>query len=232
LNNVSKVSFSFIFFKNFLHLLWCFRKVHLMRSLFAFFVLGSALSLTGCTAVSAVSAAANIANFALESTGLKKPDLPELPEFQKPPRNVALKLHAGSNLNAGTTGKPLSLITRVYKLKQTAAFYSAPYDTFLSPEKEKALLGADLIEVRELSLIPGQLYEVNEKVSRESAYIGVVTLFRVPAPQRWRAAFIAAEAETSGITMGLHACSLTIGKGASTDQVHIAQASNIPSRCQ
>jgi type VI secretion system protein VasD len=209
-----------------------FQKVHLMRFLFALFVLGGALILSACTAVGAVSAATKVANFALESTGLKKPDLPELPDFQKPPRNVVFKLHAGSNLNAGVTGKPLSLITRVYKLKQTAAFYSAPYDTFLSPEKEKALLGADLVEVRELSLVPGQLYEVTEKVSRESAYIGVVTLFRAPAPQRWRAAFAAADAETSGITVGLHACSMTVGKGAPTDQVTIAETGNIPARCQ
>ena len=203
-----------------------------MRFLFAFFVLGSAFILSACAAVGAVSAATKIANFALESTGLKKPELPELPEFQKPPRNIALKLHASSNLNGGATGKPLSLITRVYKLKQTAAFYSAPYDVFLSPEKEKALLGADLLEVRELTLVPGQLYEVTEQVSRESTYIGVVTLFRKPAPQRWRAAFAAAEAETSGITMGLHACSMTLGKGASTDQVQMSEMVNIPSRCQ
>jgi type VI secretion system protein VasD len=203
-----------------------------MRFLFAFFVLASAFILSACAAVGAVSAATKIANFALESTGLKKPDPPELPEFQKPPRNVPLKLHASSNLNAGATGKPLSLITRVYKLKQTAAFYSAPYDAFLSPEKEKALLGADLIEVRELTLVPGQLYEVTEKVSRESAYIGVVTLFRKPAAQRWRAAFAAADAEISGITLGLHACSMTIGKGATTDQVQMAEMVNTPSRCQ
>ena len=200
-----------------------------MRFLFVFFVLGSAFILSACAAVGAVSAATKIANFALESTGLKKP---ELPEFQKPPRNIALKLHASSNLNAGATGKPLSLITRVYKLKQTAAFYSAPYDVFLSPEKEKALLGADLLEVRELTLVPGQLYEVTEQVSSESTYIGVVTLFRKPAPQRWRAAFAAAEAETSGITMGLHACSMTLGKGAFTDQVQMSEMVNIPSRCQ
>jgi type VI secretion system protein VasD len=203
-----------------------------MRIFFAFLVLTSAFFLSACTAVGAVTAATKVANFALESTGLKKPDLPELPEFQKPPRQVLLKLHAGSNLNAGASSKSFSLITRVYKLKQTAAFYSAPYDTFLSPEKEKALLGADLVEVRELSLIPGQFYEVTEKVPRESTYIGVVSLFRAPAPQRWRAAFTAVGAETFGITVGLHACSMTIGKGAPTDQLTIAETDNIPARCQ
>jgi type VI secretion system protein VasD len=188
--------------------------------------------LSGCTAVTAVSTATKIANVALESMGLKTPDVPELPEFQKPPRNVALKLHAGNNLNAGATDKSLSLVTRIYKLKQTSAFYAAPYDAFLSPEKEKATLGQDLLDVREVNLVPGQLYEVNEKVSREATFVGVVTLFRSPAPERWRVTFNAVEAEKSGIRIGLHACSLTIGQGAAREQGNISVFSNTPARCQ
>jgi type VI secretion system protein VasD len=200
-----------------------------MRFVFILLPLVLAFCLSACSSVMRVT------DFALESVGLKKPEapkLPELPEFQKPQRNVELKLHAGDNLNSGATDKPLSLIVRIYKLKQTGAFYSAPYDTFLSSEKEKQVLGADLLEVRELSLIPGQLYEVTEKVSRESNHIGIVTLFRSPAPQRWRAAFTAQEAEASGIIIGLHGCSLTLGKGARTDQTNIAALISSPSHCQ
>ena len=189
------------------------------------------VALSACSTVGAIFTIGKVADFALEATGLKKPEVPELPDLQKPPRNVALKLHAGGNLNAGTTDKSFSVIARVYKLKQTGTFYAAPYDAFLTPEKEKLALGADLLEVREVSLIPGQLYEVNEKVSRESSYIAVVTLFRTPAPQRWRAAFAAKDAETSGITLGIHACSLTLGKGAATDQANAA-LSTAPSRCE
>jgi type VI secretion system protein VasD len=178
------------------------------------------------------STASKVADFALETVGLKKPEVPELPEIQKPPRNVALKLHAGNNLNAGGTDKPLSLVARVYKLKQTGAFYAAPYDAFLSADKEKTVLGDDLVEVREINLVPGQLYQVTEKVSRDTGFVGVVTLFRSPAPQRWRAAFSAQDAEASGITLGLHACSLTLGKGATPDQGAIAASGASPARCQ
>jgi type VI secretion system protein VasD len=188
-------------------------------------------ALSACSTTGLVSAVGKVADFALEATGLKKPEVPEIPDLQKPPRNVALKLHAGENLNAGTADKSLSLVARIYKLKQTEAFYAAPYDAFLSPEKEKLALGADLLEVREISLIPGQLYEVIEKVSRESSYIGVVTLFRTPAPQRWRAAFASKDAEASGITVGIHACSLTLGKGAASDQVKLASLAATPARC-
>lgn len=193
--------------------------------------LGLCWLLYGCSTVGAISVVSKVAGVALEAAGLKKPDVPELPELQKPPRNVALKLHAGSNLNAGTTNQSFSVVARVYKLKQTGTFYSAPYDAFSTPEKEKQALGADLLEVREINLIPGQLYEVNEKVSRESGYIGVVALFRAPAPQRWRAAFSAKDAEAAGVILGVHACSLTLGKGAALEQANQAMVA-APARCE
>lgn len=195
-----------------------------------YFFLCVCLLLNGCSAISAVSMVTKVADVALEAAGLKKPDLPELPELQKPPRNVSLKLHAGSNLNAGPGNNSFSLVARIYKLKQTGTFYSAPYEAFSSPEKEKLALGADLLEVREVNLIPGQLYEVNEKVSRESGYIGIVTLFRTPAPQRWRATFSAKDAEASGVTLGVHACSLTLGKGAALELPNPAMLT-APARC-
>jgi len=145
---------------------------------------------------------------------------------------VALKLQAGSDLNAGVTGQPLSLVTRIYKLKQTGAFNAAPYAAFLSPDAEKQALGADLIEVRELSLLPGQKYEVVEKVAPEANYLGIVTLFRTPAQQRWRAAFAVKAAERAGINIGLHACSLTVDKGTPAEQASTSGLADSPARCQ
>jgi type VI secretion system protein VasD len=191
--------------------------------------------LSGCGTMDSESTVGKAANYALEKVGLKAPETPELPEkpdIQMPPRKVALKIHAGSNLNAGLTGKPLSLVTRIYKLKQTGAFNSAPYTAFLSPEAEKEALGADLVEVRELSLVPDQKYEVVEKLAPQASYLGIVTLFRSPAPQRWRAAFAVKEAESAGIIVGLHACSLTVGKGAVAEQGKQIDLANSPARCQ
>jgi type VI secretion system protein VasD len=202
-----------------------------MRFLKIIVGLVSCVGLGACGTTGLVSAVGKVADIALEATGLKKPEVPEIPDLQKPPRNVSLKLHAGNNLNAGTADKSLSMVVKIYKLKQIEAFYAASYDSFLTPEKEKLALGTDLLEVREISLIPGQLYEVVEKVSRESSYIGVVTLFRTPAPQRWRAAFASKDAETAGITLGIHACSITVGKGAASDQAKSASETTTPARC-
>lgn len=203
-----------------------------MRYLLTCVLFGAMLLLGGCSTTSEPSPLSKLADVAMEAVGLQKPEVPPLSDAQLPARKVGLRLHAGGNLNAGAGPTPLSAITRIYKLKQTAAFYAAPYDSFLSPEKEKAALGVDLVEVRELSLVPGQQYEAVESVSRDAPFIGVVTLFMSPAPRRWRVAFSTEEAEKSGITIGLHACSITLGKGAASDRGSLADSGNAPAQCQ
>jgi type VI secretion system protein VasD len=150
----------------------------------------------------------------LEATGLRKP--PPLPDAQLPPRSVALRLHAAKRLNLDGRGQSLALLVRVYKLRQRAAFEAAPYAAFLSPQAEREALGADLLEVRELTLVPGQQLELDEKLSREAGWLGVVALYHSPQQQGWRLAFAASEAEQAGVTIGLHACAMTSsGAGAS-----------------
>jgi len=169
-----------------------------------------------------------LAGAGLEAAGLRKP--PQLPAAQQPPRTVAIRLHAAERLNVDPGGQPLALVARIYKLRQRAAFDSAPYAAFLSPQAEKDALGSDLLEVKEVTLVPGQHYEVAEQVTREAGYLGVVALFRAPAPQRWRLAFAAAEAEKAGLTVGLHACALSAGAGAAAIQGEARSLSSV--HCQ
>jgi type VI secretion system protein VasD len=170
----------------------------------------------------------SIAGAALQATGLSKPA--ELPDSQKPPRNVEIRLHAADRLNVDAQGQPLALVARLYKLRQNAAFERAPYAAFMNPEAEKQALGPDLLEVREVTLVPGQRYEVTEKVSREAGYVGVVALFRSPAPQQWRLAFTSADAERLGVTVGAHACALTVGTGARATSRDLKMLSSV--HCQ
>lgn len=149
-----------------------------------------------------------IASKALEATGLRKP--PELPDAQKPPRSVVLRLHASPKLNLDRRGQPIALAVRLYKLRRVEAFEQAPYSVFLNTQAERDSLGADLVEVREIMLVPGQRYEVVEKISREASHLAVVALFQRPAEQRWRTVVDAADAESKGVTVGLHSCALTM----------------------
>jgi type VI secretion system protein VasD len=191
--------------------------------LFASFALCLTL-LAGC----AGGGIGGLAGAALDATGLRKP--PELPDAQKPPRTVALRLHAADKLNVNERGQPLALVTRIYKLRQNAVFERTPYAAFLDPASEKQALGADLLEVKEITLVPGQHYEVDEKVSREAGYVGVVALFHAPAAQRWRLAFPAADAERQGVTVGAHAFALSVGAGARATAPEMRMLSSV--HCQ
>jgi type VI secretion system protein VasD len=165
-------------------------------------------TLAGCAA--GVSALGSVASTALQAAGIGKPPVPD---SQKPPRDVPLTLAAASNLNAATDNHPLALVVRLYVLKDPTTFQQASFDVFTDPTREKSALGADLLSVREVTLIPGQHYQMTEKVSREAQAFGVVALFRDPALRRWKFAFDPAKSEKSGIMIGLHNCAMTVTSG-------------------
>jgi len=176
------------------------------------------LALTGCETASKLGEGlGNMGDKALETIGFKKPEVPqapELPESAKPARRMKLHLAASDSLNVDAAGRSLSLVVRVYKLRSPTAFLNAPYETFGNNAKEKEALADDLIESREIVLLPGQQQQINERWAREATHVGVVALFRAPAPQRWRYAF---ELETfqldRGFVLGAHACTLSVASG-------------------
>ncbi|RKP51273.1 type VI secretion system lipoprotein TssJ [Trinickia fusca] len=173
-----------------------------------------ALALVACALLGGCAAAVPMVGAAaqtvLQAAGIGKPDVPDA---QKPPRDIALTLAAAPNLNAANDNHPLALVVRLYVLKDPTSFQQAPFDAFTDPDKEKGALGADLIGVREVTLIPGQRYQMTEKVSREAQAFGIVALFRDPALQRWKFAFDPAKSEKSGIMVGLHNCAMTVTSG-------------------
>jgi type VI secretion system protein VasD len=180
------------------------------------------LALACVLALAACETAHQWSGKALETVGLKKPEppaFPEIPESAKPARKLKLTLAASDSLNVDASGRSLSLVLRIYKLRSPTTFLNAPYDTFGHPTKEKAVLGDDLLETRELVLLPGQRQQINERWAREAGFVGVVGLFRAPAAKRWRQAF---ELETfqfdPGFVMGAHACGLSVASGTPIGQ--------------
>jgi type VI secretion system protein VasD len=144
--------------------------------------------------------------------GLRKPA--PVPESQQPPRNVVVHLHAAPRLNVDARGRSLALLVRIYKLRQRGAFDEAPFAAFLSPQAERDALGTDLVDVREVTLVPGQRLDINDRLARDTPWLGVVALFHAPAGNAWRAVIPAAAAEGAGATVGLHACALSAGDAA------------------
>jgi type VI secretion system protein VasD len=161
---------------------------------------------------------------ALSAVGLKKPDapdtsdMPNVPDSALPDRRITWRIFASDSLNVDANGKPLGLVLRLYKLKSPDAFLQAPVDAFGDPAKEKAALNDDLVAARELQLLPGQHYEATDKVPRDARYVGIVAMFRNPVPGRWRYAFSAAAADKTGLSIGAHACAMSIQIGEAIGQ--------------
>ena len=144
--------------------------------------------------------------------GLRKPA--PVPESQQQPRNVVMHLHAAPRLNVDARAQSLALLVKIYKLRQRGAFDQAPYAAFLSSQAEREALGADLVEAREVTLVPGQRLDINDRLARDTPWLGLVALFHAPSGNAWRAVIPAADAEGAGATIGLHACALSAGNAA------------------
>ncbi len=163
-----------------------------------------------------------VADKALEVAGIKAPAKPDaLPDSALPDRRIRWMLHASSSLNVTQSGQALALVTRIYRLRQPDSFLQAQMDVFGDPARERQALGDDLVAVREVQLLPNQHHEATDKVPRDVPYIGIVALYRHPAAGRWRYAFKAADAELGGISVGAHACALSIQKGEPVGQTAV-----------
>lgn len=155
---------------------------------------------------------------ALEVVGLQRPApaMPDrLPQSTSPrARKVTLRLHAGDILNTSSDGRSLSVVARIYKLRDHVVFDQLSYDALQDASAASNTgLAREVVEVKELVLTPGQKYEAIETLPPEAAYVAVAALFRAPAPQRWRFVFESQAAAHSGVTVGLHGCAISVAVG-------------------
>jgi type VI secretion system protein VasD len=183
--------------------------------------------LAACTTAVQV-ATGKVAEIALSAIGIKTPESANTP---RPPKVIALRIEAAKDMNAGDDGEGLSTVLRLYKLKDQTNFLATPYSAFGNPDKEKQTIGADLLDVREMTLSPGQVLDLKEKMIPEATYLGVVALFRSPAAQRWRFAYATSDVE-SGVTIGVHACAMTSTNAAPSGMTVAETALLSPVRCK
>ena len=80
-------------------------------------------------------------------------------------------------LNRDVSGKSLSVVVRLYQLKQPTEFSKLAFDSLASGRPETELLGADLIEKSEVVVLPGTQHISTEKLSENANYLGVVAFF-------------------------------------------------------
>jgi type VI secretion system protein VasD len=156
---------------------------------------------------------------ALGVVGLQRPSagLPEVMpgSTARAAGKVTIRLHAGDVLNTAPDGRSLSVVARIYKLRERTAFEQASHDMLQEPRASVSQpeWQRDVLEVKEVILTPGQKYEAVETLPAEAGYLAVVASFRAPAPQRWRFIFDSAQAAKTGLTLGVHACALSVAAG-------------------
>lgn len=131
---------------------------------------------------------------------------------------VVIRLHAGDLLNTDTNGRSLPVVARIYELSDKDAFMRAPAATFNMDRRQwPAELAGDVLGVKEVVLTPGQHFGATETLPEGTRYVGVVALFRAPAPGRWRHVFDAQAAAQGELTLGVHACALSVASGQALD---------------
>ena len=116
-------------------------------------------------------------------------------------------------LNRDVSGKSLSVVVRLYQLKQPTEFSKLAFDSLASGRPETELLGADLIEKSEVVVLPGTQHISTEKLSENANYLGVVAFFRQPEPHYWRYLIPASQVRSKGVTFRLQDCYITLVDG-------------------
>ncbi len=181
------------------------------------------VSLAGCASS---SDGPGLVDRTLQAFGVSRPATPSIDQVPTDlptrmsvrSRQVTLRLHAGDILNTDDSGRSLSVVARIYKLRDKTAFERAQLDAFSDLKASRSSeLAQDIVEAKEIVLTPGQRHEVVETVTAEAPYVGVVALFRAPADRRWRFVFDTKAAASTGITMGVHGCAMSVSAGNALD---------------
>ncbi len=110
---------------------------------------------------------------------------------------LILTADGGNQLNLDATGKPLSVVMRVYQLTTLERFASIDADTLW--DNAQQALGNTLVESQEITLLPG-LGQVDQWPLQPAAqYVGVAAFFRNDENSRWKVAFDARSLRKDGI---------------------------------
>ena len=100
------------------------------------------------------------------------------------PTKVNMVINAANNVNPDVGGQPLSVVVRIYQLKDKGRLETADYSAIWKSDKET--LSDDLLERQERVIQPGTQEMLEVQPNPSAAYLGVVALFRNPSGDTWR----------------------------------------------
>ncbi|WP_334190942.1 type VI secretion system lipoprotein TssJ [Noviherbaspirillum sp.] len=126
------------------------------------------------------------------------------------PKTFAIKGEADTLINRDASGRPLSVVVRIYQLKNAGEFSKLTFDTLASGRPESEFLGADMLERNEIVLVPGAKYTNSDKIRPDARYVGVVAFFRQPDPHFWRFLVDTEQVRSKGLNFRVQDCYLIL----------------------
>ena len=103
----------------------------------------------------------------------------------KKPSVADVAVIVAKDVNPDTNGRPSPIIVRTYELKSLAAFDAAHVYGLL--ERDKEVLGGDLLARDELPLKPGERRDMKKTLQPDTRFLGVTAAFRDVEHSKWRA---------------------------------------------
>lgn len=137
------------------------------------------------------------ASFAALVTGCASP--PKVSQY-------AIRGDADQVLNRDINGKSLSVVVRIYQLKDAQEFSKLTFDAVASGRPESDFLGQALLAKTDAVLIPGGSYESTEKLLDDTKFVGIVAFFRKPDVFYWRQLADAEIARAEGLSFKVQDC--------------------------
>jgi len=102
------------------------------------------------------------------------------------PTQFTLRGAGEKTLNRDVNGKSLSVVVRIFQLKDALEFSKLTFDMLASGRPDSELLGATLLDKTDAVIVPGGNFISTEKLNEEAKFLGIVAYFRTPDPHHWR----------------------------------------------
>lgn len=103
-----------------------------------------------------------------------------------PPTVLKGQVEATATVNPDARGRPSPVVVKLFELKSVGPFEAG--DFFSLFDKDRELLGGDVLRKEELTLRPGERVVLDRTLDPETRHLGVVAGYRALERSRWRAA--------------------------------------------
>lgn len=126
------------------------------------------------------------------------------------PTRFDIKTSGDPVINRDISGKPLSVVVRLYQLKDANEFSKLTFATAASGRSDAELFGQEFIERTEVVVVPGAQKVNAGTILPETKYLGVVGYFRNPDRHAWRYLVKADDVRRHGLTFTVRDCYLEL----------------------